>query len=67
MPVTLDPATAVTTVRGPEAAVAGLVRSFVMQLAGYPAARRTRVLIHGPSPSAPLRARFLAAVDSVRA
>lgn len=59
VPVTLDPATAVTTLRGPEPAVAGLLRSFVLQLASYPAARRTRVLIHGPTPSL-LAARFLA-------
>ena len=60
MPVTLDPAAAVTTLRGPEPAVAGLVRSFVLQLAGYPAARRTRILIHGPTPPL-LAARFLPA------
>ncbi|MET4136991.1 FtsK/SpoIIIE domain-containing protein [Pseudarthrobacter sp. PvP090] len=60
MPVTLDPATAVTTLRGPEPAVAGLVRSFVLQLAGYPAAQRTRILIHGPTPPL-LAARFLPA------
>ena len=58
MPVTLDPAAAVTTLRGPEPAVAGLVRSFVLQLAGYPAVRRTRILIHGPTPPL-LAARFL--------
>ena len=60
MPVTLDSRSTVTTLRGPEANVAGLVRSFVLQLACYPAARRTRVLIHGPTPSL-LAARFLAA------
>ena len=60
MPVTLDPGTTVTTLRGPEANVAGLLRSFVLQLACYPAARRTRIHIHGPTPSL-LAARFLAA------
>ena len=40
--------------------MAGLLRSFVLQLACYPAARRTRILIHGPTPSL-LAARFLAA------
>lgn len=65
MPVTLDPSTAVTTLRGPEPAVAGLVRSFVLQLGCYPAARRTRILIHGPTPPL-LAARFLpAAILSV--
>ena len=65
VPVTLDPSTAVTNLRGPEPAVAGLVRSLVLQLAGYPAARRTRILIHGPTPPL-LAARFLpAAILSV--
>ncbi len=41
--------------------MAGLVRSFVLQLAGYAAARRTRILIHGPTPPL-LAARFLPAV-----
>ncbi|XTR52921.1 FtsK/SpoIIIE domain-containing protein [Pseudarthrobacter sp. So.54] len=56
--MTLDPATPVTTLRGPETAVAGLVRSFVLQLASYPAAGRTRILIQGPTPPL-LAARFL--------
>lgn len=60
MPVTLDPRTTVTTLRGPENNVAGLLRSFVLQLACYPAARRTKILIHGPTPSL-FAARFLAA------
>ena len=58
MPLTLDPA-AVTAVLGPPAAVAGLVRSCLAQLAVYPAAHRTRVLVHGPPESLPLAARFL--------
>ena len=61
IPVSLDPVTAVTTLRGPEPSVAGLVRSFVLQLGGYAAARRTRILIHGPTPPL-LAARFLPAV-----
>lgn len=59
-PVTLDPATAVTALRGPEPAVSGLLRSLLLQLACYPAAGRTRILIHGPAPAL-LPARFLAA------
>ncbi len=59
MPLTLDPAAAITAVTGPEEAVAGLVRSLILQLAGYPAARRTRVLVHGCPQSLPLAARFL--------
>lgn len=62
MPVTLDPAPTVTTIHGPQSAVAGLVRSFILQLAAYPLARRTRILVHGAPDSAPLAARFLAAV-----
>ena len=62
MPLMLDPSIAVTTVRGPESAVAGLVRSFIIQLAGYPLARHTRVLIHGSPESVPLAARFLPGV-----
>ncbi|HEX9087936.1 MAG TPA: FtsK/SpoIIIE domain-containing protein, partial [Arthrobacter sp.] len=60
LPVMLDPRTTVATLHGPEPAVAGLARSVVMQLGCYPAARRTRIVIHGPFPSL-LAARFLAA------
>lgn len=59
MPLTLDPAAGITAVTGPVEAVAGLARSFILQLAGYPAARRTRVLIHGSPQHLPLAARFL--------
>ncbi|MDQ0849535.1 S-DNA-T family DNA segregation ATPase FtsK/SpoIIIE [Arthrobacter sp. B3I9] len=59
MPLTLDPAVAVTAVDGPPAAVAGLVHSLLMQLAGYPAACRTHVLVHGSPENLPLAARFL--------
>ncbi|KUM38393.1 FtsK/SpoIIIE domain-containing protein [Arthrobacter sp. EPSL27] len=59
-PVVLDPATAVTALRGPEPAVSGLLRSILLQLACYAAAARTRILIHGPGPAL-LPARFLAA------
>jgi S-DNA-T family DNA segregation ATPase FtsK/SpoIIIE len=59
VPLTLDPATAVTAVVGPQPEVAGLVRYFLAQLAGYPAARRTHVLVHGSPADLPLAARFL--------
>ncbi len=59
MPLTLDPSVCLTTIRGPDAAVAGLVRSLIMQLAGYPLARCTRVLIHGSPESVPCASRFL--------
>jgi S-DNA-T family DNA segregation ATPase FtsK/SpoIIIE len=61
-PLTLDPSAVVATVRGPGSAVAGLVRSVIMQLAGYPLGRRTQVLIHGTPEALPLAARFLPGV-----
>ncbi|MDQ0922836.1 S-DNA-T family DNA segregation ATPase FtsK/SpoIIIE [Pseudarthrobacter sp. W1I19] len=59
VPVALDPDIARTTFRGPEAVADGLVRSLVMQLAGYPRARTTRVLIVGDAERLPLAARYL--------
>jgi S-DNA-T family DNA segregation ATPase FtsK/SpoIIIE len=62
MPLTLDPARRVTTVRGPRAAVDGLVRSIIMQLRGYPRGYGTFVVVHGASEQLPLAARNLAGV-----
>lgn len=62
MPLTLDPSAGVTGVSGPGPAVAGLVRSIIMQLAGYPLGRGTQVLIHGTPESLPLASRFLPGV-----
>ncbi|MET3705839.1 S-DNA-T family DNA segregation ATPase FtsK/SpoIIIE [Arthrobacter sp. UYEF6] len=59
LPLTLSPARPLTTLRGPHAAIDGLVRSLLMQLAGYPLGRNTRVIIHGKSEHLPLAARFL--------
>jgi S-DNA-T family DNA segregation ATPase FtsK/SpoIIIE len=59
MPLTLDPARQVTTVRGPRAAVDGLVRSMLMQLRGYPRGRGTFVVVHGAAEHLPLAARNL--------
>lgn len=59
VPLTLDPATPITSVRGPQTAVNGLANSIIMQLGGYPAARGTRVLIHGQPELLPLAARYL--------
>lgn len=61
VPVCLDPSEP-TGLRGPADSLAGLIRFLVMQLASYPRARRTRVLLHGPSASLPLAARFLGRV-----
>ncbi|MFP3459404.1 FtsK/SpoIIIE domain-containing protein [Arthrobacter globiformis] len=63
VPLLLDPGHAVVSVRGPEAEVQGLVRSFLMQLTGYPLARGTRIAIHGPASALPLAARFLPGVS----
>ncbi|PTT61470.1 FtsK/SpoIIIE domain-containing protein, partial [Arthrobacter sp. HMWF013] len=49
----------ITTIRGPQASIDGLVRSLVMQLAGYPSGRGTRVVIHGQAGRIPLAARYL--------
>ncbi|XJN63418.1 FtsK/SpoIIIE domain-containing protein [Arthrobacter sp. UC242_113] len=63
VPLLLDPGLAVLSVRGPEPEVHGLVRSFLMQLTGYPLARGTRIAIHGPASALPLAARFLPGVS----
>ena len=62
VPLTLDPASAVVTVHGTGSAAAGLVRSFILQLAAYPLAGGTRLLLHGPADSVPVAARFLPGV-----
>jgi S-DNA-T family DNA segregation ATPase FtsK/SpoIIIE len=62
VPVTLDPAPAVVTIHGPAPAVAGLVRSFILQLASYPLGGSTRLLLHGPADTVPFSARFLPGV-----
>lgn len=63
LPITLNPARPLTTVRGPRAAVQGLVRSIQMQLAGYPLGRNTRVIIHGTVRQLPFAARYLDGVS----
>ncbi|MDQ0677770.1 S-DNA-T family DNA segregation ATPase FtsK/SpoIIIE [Arthrobacter pascens] len=62
MPLTLDPARRVTTVRGPRASIDGLVRSILMQLRGYPRGCGTFVVVHGAAEHLPLAARNLAGV-----
>ena len=62
VPLTLDPASAVVTVHGPAAAAAGLVRSFILQLAAFPLTGSTGLLVHGPVDAVPLAARFLPGV-----
>ncbi|MEJ1178230.1 MULTISPECIES: FtsK/SpoIIIE domain-containing protein [unclassified Pseudarthrobacter] len=62
LPLTLDPARRVTVVSGPHESVEGLMRSLIMQLAGYPRAAHIRVAVHGPAAQLPLCARFLSDV-----
>jgi S-DNA-T family DNA segregation ATPase FtsK/SpoIIIE len=66
LPVTLDPARPLTTVRGPRDRVEGMVRSFLMQFAGYPLGRRSTVVVHGEADRLPLAARYLAGVTLSR-
>ncbi len=58
MPVTLGPHP-VTGVSGRQDSQNGLVRSVIMQLASYPRACSTSVVVHGPVQRLPLSARFL--------
>jgi DNA segregation ATPase FtsK/SpoIIIE, S-DNA-T family len=62
VPVFLDPGIPRTTLRGPGAVADGIVRSLVMQLAGYPKGHGTRVVIHGEAARLPLGARYLPGV-----
>ncbi|UZX03904.1 FHA domain-containing protein [Arthrobacter sp. CDRTa11] len=62
VPLTLDPARLLSTVRGSRLAVDGLLRSALMQLAGYSRARSSRILVHGAAGCLPLSARYLPAV-----
>ncbi|NUT70026.1 FtsK/SpoIIIE domain-containing protein [Pseudarthrobacter sp. C4D7] len=59
VPVVLNPDRQLTTVGGQASAVDGAIRSFIMQLAGYPLACTTQVLVWGAPASLPLAARFL--------
>ncbi|KRE79893.1 hypothetical protein ASG71_07595 [Arthrobacter sp. Soil763] len=61
VPVCLDPAVP-ARLSGNGDDLAGLVRYLIMQLAAFPRARGTRVVVHGPASSLPLAARFLARV-----
>ena len=59
VPVALDPGIPRTTFSGPAAVADGLARSLVMQLAGYPRGRSTRILVVGEAARLPLAARYL--------
>ena len=58
-PVLLDPERPLTTVGGPRFATDGVIRSLLMQLAGYPRAGSTHVVVHGHPRHLPLAARYL--------
>ncbi|WP_427117434.1 FtsK/SpoIIIE domain-containing protein [Pseudarthrobacter scleromae] len=62
VPVMLNPAHSPTTLRGSRTMLDGMLRSLVMQLAGYPGGCRTRMVICGRPVSLPLPARFLHSV-----
>ena len=62
VPLTLDPHRPITIVSGPQELLGGLLRSIIMQLAGYPRANHTCVVVHGPAGQLPLSARFLPGV-----
>lgn len=61
VPVTLDPAM-YTTFRGSDLVADGIVRSLLMQLAGYPRGQGTRIVIYGEARRLPLAARYLPSV-----
>ncbi len=61
-PVLLDPDHPLTTVGGPRFATDGLLRSLLMQLAGYPRGDATHVVVHGTPGTLPLAARYLCRV-----
>lgn len=63
--VTLEPGPGVSRIQGPEEAVAGLVRSVIMQFGAFPLGSGTSVLILGAASRLPLAARFLAQVTLV--
>ncbi|MEE9096567.1 FtsK/SpoIIIE domain-containing protein [Pseudarthrobacter phenanthrenivorans] len=62
LPVLLDPGRPLTTLSGSRAATDGVLRSLLMQLAGYPQAAGTRVVIQGQPGTLPLTARYLPGV-----
>lgn len=62
VPLVLDPGIPIVSIRGSDTDVLGLMRSFLMQLSGYPQARGTQIAVCGPVAALPLAARYLPAV-----
>lgn len=58
-PVVTDLSKPLTVIQGSPPLLAGLIRALVMQLAGYPRCRRSRIVIHGQTDNLPLTARYL--------
>lgn len=58
-PVTLDPRLRDIPVAGSATSIAGLFNFLLMQLAAFPCASSSPVIIHGPAELLPLSARFL--------
>ncbi|WP_285248818.1 FtsK/SpoIIIE domain-containing protein [Pseudarthrobacter sp. efr-133-R2A-89] len=59
VPVVLDPRRPLTIIAGSSAGIDGAIRSLIMQLAGYPLADTTKVVVHGRPENLPLAARYL--------
>ncbi|WP_026264254.1 FtsK/SpoIIIE domain-containing protein [Arthrobacter sp. 135MFCol5.1] len=59
VPIVLDPRRPLTIIAGSSAVIDGAIRSLVMQLAGYPLADTTGVVVHGRPKDLPLAARYL--------
>ncbi|MEE2568309.1 FtsK/SpoIIIE domain-containing protein [Pseudarthrobacter sp. J64] len=59
LPLTVDPAAPLVSVRGPHPLRKAFVHSLLLQLTHTPRAACTRVVLHGSAESLPLAARFL--------
>lgn len=58
-PVTIDVERPRTSFHGSPPLLNGMLRAIIMQLAGYPRCRTTRVIIHGDPEKLPVNARYL--------
>lgn len=63
LPLTLDPRTEQTTVRGPLPLRSAFMRNILLQLTHVPRAACTKVIVHGASGELPLSARFFPGVE----
>lgn len=58
-PVTIDLEQPRTSFHGSPQLLEGMLRAIIMQLAGYPRCRTTRIIIHGDPEKLPVNARYL--------